>query len=555
MQTPACQNCTQQFTITDEDLAFYDRVSPTIGGTKLQVPPPTLCPSCRLQRRLAFRNERQLFRRKCDLCTKDMISLFESGTPFPVYCPSCWWSDKWDPTSYGKDVDFTRPFFEQLKELINIVPKSGLLQLNNENSDYNALLAFSKNTYMSPGSYFMEDSYYMRKSQYSKDCINGNLVDHSELVADAANTKNSYATHHSINSKNCVSCSYIADSSSCKNCFMCSGISNKEYHIKNQPYSKEEYEKIVAEKQKEPVGELWKEFMEFSKTIPKKYQNQIQCENSSGDYLQECKNTHEAYDCYNVEDSKYLIECVSVKDSMDMTMHDKEIELCYEMSCGGDSNYNTKFSYCTCASPNSSYLYSCFYLNDSFGCDGFHAKQQYCILNKKYSKEEYEKLVPKIVEHMRSTGEWGEFFPMTLSTFPYNHTVAQDYFPLTEAEARAKGFQWKELPDTITGNARVSVPKNIQETPNSITQETIVCETCGKSYRIIAQELELSRKIGVALSPRCANCRALHLMSWKNPRKLWSRACAKCSTQIQTTYAPERPELVYCEKCYLEAVY
>ena len=32
---------------------------------------------------------------------------------------------------------------------------------------------------------------------------------------------------------------------------------------------------------------------------------------------------------------------------------------------------------------------------------------------------------------MMITGEWGEFFPSSLSPFGYNETVAQEYFPLT----------------------------------------------------------------------------------------------------------------------------
>jgi hypothetical protein len=39
---------------------------------------------------------------------------------------------------------------------------------------------------------------------------------------------------------------------------------------------------------------------------------------------------------------------------------------------------------------------------------------------------------------MKSTGEWGEFFPLPLSPFGYNETVAQDYFPLTSEEAIEK---------------------------------------------------------------------------------------------------------------------
>ena len=34
-----------------------------------------------------------------------------------------------------------------------------------------------------------------------------------------------------------------------------------------------------------------------------------------------------------------------------------------------------------------------------FGCVGFKHKQ-YCILNKQYTKEEYEKLVQKIIKQM-----------------------------------------------------------------------------------------------------------------------------------------------------------
>ena len=156
---------------------------------------------------------------------------------------------------------------------------------------------------------------------------------------------------------------------------------------------------------------------------------------------------------------------------------------------------------------------------------------------------------------MKKTGEWGEFFPITLSLQPYNYTVANDYFPLTEKTAKEKGITWKELPDIATSGIKTSVPNNIKETPSSITKEIIRCESCGKNYRIIAQELELSMKIDVPLSHYCANCRTLNLKNWKNPRKLWDRQCTKCSTSIQTTYSPDRPESVYCEKCYLEAVY
>lgn len=44
---------------------------------------------------------------------------------------------------------------------------------------------------------------------------------------------------------------------------------------------------------------------------------------------------------------------------------------------------------------------------------------------------------------MQSTGEWGEFFPHTLSPFGYDETLAQEYFPLLENEAKKQGWKWK----------------------------------------------------------------------------------------------------------------
>jgi len=72
-----------------------------------------------------------------------------------------------------------------------------------------------------------------------------------------------------------------------------------------------------------------------------------------------------------------------------------------------------------------------------FGCASIRDKQ-YCILNKQYTREEYEKLVPQIIEKMQADGERGEFLPERISPFGYNETVANEYFPLSKEEAIQK---------------------------------------------------------------------------------------------------------------------
>ena len=111
-----CAQCKRSFEITDADLDFYDKVSPILGDKKYALPPPTFCPDCRRHRKLAWRNERTLYKRKCDLCKKDIIGLYPQGTKFPVYCHDCWFSDNWDPFQYGADYDFSKPFFKQFKQ-------------------------------------------------------------------------------------------------------------------------------------------------------------------------------------------------------------------------------------------------------------------------------------------------------------------------------------------------------------------------------------------------------------------------------------------------------
>src|SRR6185369_2620852 len=131
-----CRQCAQQFEITEEDLKFYDKVSPIFAGEKFQVPPPTLCPDCRQRQRLSFRNERKLYHRKCDLCQQEIISIFSPDKPYTIYCPKCWWSDKWDAKKYARDFDFSRPFFDQLKELQLKVPLLSMINNKPENSSY-----------------------------------------------------------------------------------------------------------------------------------------------------------------------------------------------------------------------------------------------------------------------------------------------------------------------------------------------------------------------------------------------------------------------------------
>jgi hypothetical protein len=156
IETKQCKKCNSKFDITDKDLEFYDKISPVFlspdstesGLKKFQIPTPNFCPDCRQQRRLSFRNERSLYRRKSDGTGKDIISMYSPDKNVKVYENSYWWSDNWDAISYGRDFNFDKTFFEQFDELLKEVPKINLYLQEAENSPYSNFETSIKNCYL-----------------------------------------------------------------------------------------------------------------------------------------------------------------------------------------------------------------------------------------------------------------------------------------------------------------------------------------------------------------------------------------------------------------------
>ncbi len=160
---------------------------------------------------------------------------------------------------------------------------------------------------------------------------------------------------------------------------------------------------------------------------------------------------------------------------------------------------------------------------------------------------------------MKKTGEWGEFYPAPISLFGYNKTTAQLYYPLSKEKAVLKGYTWDDYEPTKPQVSKTieakDLPDNIKDTPENILDAAISCEITGKLFKITPNELQFYHSQKIPLPRHHPNQRYLNRFNKRNPRKLFPRTCAKCQKNISTTYAPERPDTVYCEKCYLETVY
>ncbi|MFH0820458.1 MAG: hypothetical protein V1908_01660 [Candidatus Peregrinibacteria bacterium] len=544
---PNCNQCQSSFEIEARDREFYEVID---------VPDPTLCPDCRRQRRLMFRNFFNLYHRKCDLTGKQIISMYDEHVPFPVYDMHEWWTDKWDPFSYGRDIDFKKPIFEQLKALHNTVPRMSIMNSQCENTDYSNMAAKSRNCYLIFGCVENEDCCYGHIVWKSKNCFDCLYVYRSEFCYECSDCVQCNNLSFSMGCDNCSDSRFLVNCVSCRNCFGCVGIKNKEYHIFNQPYSREDYEKKMKEFNSgniRLVSMAQKKVQELVGKETVKYYHGFNCENVTGDYLYNCKNTFDSYDLKNCENCRYSATLDGFTNCYDCNFAVPTAEWCYNsLTSRGFRLIGCQLAY---DSSNLYYCDYCYFCQDCFGCAGLRNKR-YCIFNKQYSKEEYETLLPKLILHMRATNEFGEFFPSDLSPFAYNETIASKYFPLSREEVQAHGWSWKEMDEQKHYKGpRYEIPEDIRDVSDDICKQILVCETTGKLYKIIPQELKFYREMNLPIPHQCPDERHNNRMKSRNPRHLWTRVCAKCSKPIQTTYSPDRPEKVYCEECYLKSVY
>lgn len=561
MTKQQCIHCSKTFQITDSDQAFY---------TKLSVPAPVLCPDCRMQRRLAWRNERYFYQRTCDLTGKPIVSIYSPNSPIQkVYERDAWFGDGWDALEYGRDFDFSRPFFEQFAEMMYEIPHIALWNWDCENSDYNHCCYQLKNSYMNSCTDKSEDSYYSYLCINNRSVADCTSVEHSELAIECIDSDNLYSCAYNQQCRNCMNTYLSFDCTGCKYVFGCTGLRNKEYYIFNKPVTKEEWERTVPEllgNHSKLQAALAKAY-DVSLPVPRLYNAIFNSENCTGNYVWNSKNAENSFDCRGSENVKYITYAPwNVKDSMDgYALGDGE--LLYDANFGGAPVYNTQFTLWLKNGPhNSQYNILCVNGCDNvFGSVGLKAKQ-YCILNKQYTKAEYEQLRDKIIDHMKQTGEYGQLFPTEYSPFGYNETVAHEYYPLSKDDAQRFNWRWQDDTGGTFGRETLkTIPEDIHQITETISKETLACSNCQRNFRFVQPELQLYKQIGVALPRECPNCRHLRKIKLRNPRRLWQRQCmctqtqhshqGRCIAEFETTYDPERKELIYCKDCYAKETY
>ena len=555
MQRVCCRS-NEVFELSPEELHFLEKASPIYCGHKYLISPPTLCPEERLRRRLAFRNERFLYHRTCDLTGKKIISFYPPNSRYKVYDHHDWRSDAWDPMSYGREVDLSRSFFEQFAELLLAVPRMSLIQQGvNENSEYTNRTSNNKNCYLLFTSNFNEDCYYSTHVNNCRNCVDCYNTHRSELCYECVDCYDCYASAWLEGCYNCRDSRFLAQCVSCSDCLFCTNLTRGKYCIFNQQYSRDDYLRQAEGlnlSSHSGVEKLKERFEELRPQLIVKHCFGLHNENVSGNFLDQCRNTFSSFECRSVEDGWYLQAITEAKDCMDYSNWGRGCELVYETHSCGYGCYHMLF--CNeCWDSNAHLLYcdSCMHCEHLFGCVGLKHKQ-FCIMNRQYSRDDYEALVPRIIRTMEEQQEWGEFFPIELSSSSYNETVAHDYFPLSAEQVTRYGWRWQaeEELGSAAGESVSGLPDDVRSADEGLCTSTWSCLLSEKPYRMIKEELLYYQRLGIPLPRKCPLQRHRERMGKRPPRRLSKRRCAKTGREILTAYPPDRPEIVFSDEAY-----
>ncbi len=558
-----CTMSGQEFAIYQSEADFLNKMLPTFAGQTFTIPLPTLCPEERQRQRQMYRNERGLHRRKCNATGENIISVYSPDSIYKVYDQNFRRSDKRNALDYGKDFDFTRSFSSQFKEMHIQVPHLYLVNVDTENCYYTNFVLHSKNCYLVFGWATNENTSYgsfLVNVNNSLDMTSCSYCDFCYMCIDC---QQCYNCRFTVNCKDCADCFMSEDCINCKHCISCFGLANSEYCFMNKKYSKEAFAKIEQDYKQlswTQLTTLQNTFHQFKESLPHRAAYIYNSEHSTGNVLSDCKNCVSSFDVRNSEDCKYIYSCPNSTGAQDCVFTAPEgITHCYNVcsTVGMDIGVTTFMAW------YGSYLFyciECFNCNNCFWCVGLKG-QQYCIFNKQYHKDEYEQQVAKIIAHMITTGERWQYFDPSICPFGYNEGVAQEYFPMTKNNALARWYTRQDtnqdpvIPEWVNVLTSDHIPDTITEVDDGILKRIFICEVSGRPFRIVQQELDFYRKLGIPLPRKHHDIRHLERLAQRPERLLHVRSCDMCGVEMLSIHDKDATFKVYCETCYNKEVY
>ena len=543
-----CEHCNKNFTISEGELSLYKKVDIEL---------PEICFFCRIKLHLAFWMFGKFRKGVSDLSGESLITVLPEKSRYPIYTLHEWHSDKWDAMDYGVDYDPNVSFFTQLKNLQEKIPRPHQSGVNNTKCDWCDDVWNSKNCYLSRALEQCEDLFYSYRNVKVKNSIDITMSFNCEKSFDSIDCHNSYRIFYSMHSRDCIDSYFLYDCRNCQNCFMSWNLRNKSYCIENVQYSKEEYQekmRLFNLGSYEAIQSFKQNFKEIiQEEVVHRENFNLKSYNSSGNYLLDVKDCQ---NCNAISDSENCSNCVRglyQKSNID-TSGSWYSELLGNCSCCMNS-YAQK--YCLWSSSRySEYLDLCVECEYCFGSVGLK-KKKYCILNKEYSKEEYESLKEKIISDMRERGEYGKFLPYSMSAGPFNLSTAFTYFGDTKKEDILKlGGYWEDIDESyLEGMPTSELPDNIKDVPDTVINQALICPETGWRFNIAQNELIFYRENNIPLPRQHFDFRTKKHIKYITVLQSYSYICFYCQKDIMAYYPPEWGyQKIACEECYKQNI-
>ncbi len=393
----------------------------------------------------------------------------------------------------------------QFSELMRDVYHLALSRSNVENSEFVNGAQNSKNCYLCFSLLESSDCLYCLSQYYGNDNIDCAGTLKCQLCYSCRDIDNCYECQHCADCWSCHSCFGCAGCRSCSDCFGCYGLEHAKYCFFNEQLSKERYEQEI---QKLRLGSFsgrssavakCADFIAQSGFSPKRI---INAEGCTGSYIFRSSNISSSYHTIETQDCGHMLLSIYSRDCWKGWA--SKGELCY--SSGVIESTNVGYSYSVWGGEELWYSYFLYGASHCFG-SAMLKNNRYCILNKQYSKSEYLELLPRIVSHMKSTGEWGRVVPASFSPHPYSESFAKLYLEDLPSETlRRRGYRLEEAEEPVVEAAAIdssSLPDDIAEVEATKLAGAVVrCAETGKNFNLQRAELEFYKKLSIPLPRR-----------------------------------------------------
>ncbi|MCB9809502.1 hypothetical protein H6771_00815 [Candidatus Peribacteria bacterium] len=339
----------------------------------------------------------------------------------------------------------------------------------------------------------------------------------------------------------------------------CCNLRNKQYCFGNQQLTQEQYEQKKAEwdLSSRAVYERAKGFFaEMMLTMAwHRALEQQQTEDVHGNYITESKSVENGYFVDKVHTAVNVLRGYDFQDTLDCVSPGLS-QLTYLCCFVGLQAYEVRFSFSCYESHDLEYCAFCQNCENCFGCVGLRGKQYY-IFNKPYSEEAYHALKAQLVEYMKSTGEYGQFFPGYFSPAPYDETISGYYWPLDKSQQEQLGFRYAAPVEKH--NAGYRSVEEIPDTPegwtDSMYQHVYWDEVAGKPFQITKQDVAFAKKMGVPLPDSHYMRRIQENLRWMPfDGKLRTTTCAQSGKTIETSWPAAYDGRILSEEAYNQMV-